>query len=528
MATRNGYQIEELTTDDTNSWLERLSEMILVNEPDDVVDRKKVAILLSNIGPKGYNLLKAWCGTDLPNTKSFAVLNKLLRDHLCPKPPKTSERYKFYQIAQRQGETLGMFLARVREAALYCEFGDFYDNMIADRFIGGLMNHKTRNALLNTEAALTSVQAFEKATAKEAAETSATMLGSNSVNYVGNKHQSDSRVKWTGGGKRPKKTQSTSTSSSVAVCSKCTLKGHTAQNCYTKCRYCKKQGHIVANCMKKNGTGNRRTHTVDVNDSSVEYQTGSGMYYVEAIARESCNVEGKLSVGELHQLNCTNSSNLDELNINGFNISEKLINSSHLKVNKVNNNLDYNGLGKPMVNVVLNNSSVEMELDTGAAVSCMNKSTFVSLKLKSELRPSSKILNMASGQSVSDVSTARVTVKYRGSEHDLLLYVVDGLFPTLFGREWIRVFFGESWLNKFVGDNIHQLRVRKAEHESFVAEIKTSRVFEPGLGEVQGYEACLDLKIGSRPKFCKARPVPFAVKEKMGDTLDKSERERGS
>ena len=94
-----------LTSQDTKSWLEQLVELILVNEPEDVTDGKKVAILLRSIGQKGDDLLRAWCGTDLPNTKTFAVLTKMLTDHLCPTPPKRSERFKFYQVSRRPNES---------------------------------------------------------------------------------------------------------------------------------------------------------------------------------------------------------------------------------------------------------------------------------------------------------------------------------------------------------------------------------------------------------------------------------------
>ena len=54
----------------------------------------------------------------------------------------------------------------------------------------------------------------------------------------------------------------------------------------------------------------------------------------------------------------------------------------------------------------------------------------------------------------------------------------------------------------------------------FVESIKSSSVFEPGVGEVVGYEACLDLKPEARPKFCKARPIPLSVKESVGKSID--------
>ena len=38
-------------------------------------------------------------------------------------------------------------------------------------------------------------------------------------------------------------------------------------------------------------------------------------------------------------------------------------------------------------------------------------------------------------------------------------------------------------------------------------------VFKPGLGTVKGITAKLEMKPDARPKFCKARPVPYALQE---------------
>ena len=184
-----------------------------------------------------------------------------------------------------------------------------------------------------------------------------------------------------------------------------------------------------------------------------------------------------------------------------------------------------NGSEKPLLNVLINDCSVPMELDTGAAVSCISRSKFDSLKLNCKLEPSTRTLSVANGESVQALHVSKVEVKFRDSRHDLILHVIDGKFPTLFGREWIRVFFGDSWLSRLVGDTVHQLKVRASDHERFIASVKESKVFEPGVGLVQGFEAALDLKIGAKPKFCKARPVPFALKEKVGEALDKGEAE---
>ena len=50
---------------------------------------------------------------------------------------------------------------------------------------------------------------------------------------------------------------------------------------------------------------------------------------------------------------------------------------------------------------------------------------------------------------------------------------------------------------------------------------KYEMVFNEGLGTVLGYEAKLVMKENAVPRFCKARPMPYAIKEKIEKELNK-------
>lgn len=52
-----------------------------------------------------------------------------------------------------------------------------------------------------------------------------------------------------------------------------------------------------------------------------------------------------------------------------------------------------------------------------------------------------------------------------------------------------------------------------------------SEVFQDGVGTLTSTKAKLALKEGSQPKFCKARPVPYAIKPKVEIELMRLERE---
>ena len=48
-------------------------------------------------------------------------------------------------------------------------------------------------------------------------------------------------------------------------------------------------------------------------------------------------------------------------------------------------------------------------------------------------------------------------------------------------------------------------------------------VFDKGLGTIKGFKADIKLQDGAKPVFCKARPVPYALHQKVEEELDRLE-----
>ena len=49
-------------------------------------------------------------------------------------------------------------------------------------------------------------------------------------------------------------------------------------------------------------------------------------------------------------------------------------------------------------------------------------------------------------------------------------------------------------------------------------------VFDKGLGTIKGFKADIKLQDGAKPIFCKARPVPYALRQKVEEDLDRLEK----
>ena len=106
---------------------------------NDVTDEKKqTAIFLTVIGNETYSLLRNLLAPESPVGKTVKTLSETLIYHLKLQPIIIAEPYKFYFRNQSENENITEYLAELRKLTLNCDFKDFLDQALRDRFVCGL------------------------------------------------------------------------------------------------------------------------------------------------------------------------------------------------------------------------------------------------------------------------------------------------------------------------------------------------------------------------------------------------------
>ena len=152
-------------------------------------------------------------------------------------PPPTAVRHHVRQ----QGETVAAFVTRLRDLASHCEYGDSAKELIRDRLVCGIRNDHMQRGLLEV-AKLTFEKAFEMALLHEAAE-----QNSRALNAPLDVHRTSTSIKH-----RPRPTDRT-TDRATTACYRCGGR-HLANDCRFRssvCNYCKKKGHIQRVCRSR-------------------------------------------------------------------------------------------------------------------------------------------------------------------------------------------------------------------------------------------------------------------------------------
>ena len=91
-----------------------------------------------------------------------------------------------------------------------------------------------------------------------------------------------------------------------------------------------------------------------------------------------------------------------------------------------------------MIPVTLNENHLDMELDTGAAISVISEITFNAvLKDSSIIQSSDLTLRTYLGKELPVLGTVHVTVGYESQKASLPLVIVKGQGASLFGRNWL-------------------------------------------------------------------------------------------
>ena len=149
-----------------------------------------------------------------------------------------------------------------------------------------------------------------------------------------------------------------------------------------------------------------------------------------------------------------------------------------------------------------------MEVDTGASLSLISHETYQRFWPSRPLEASSVNLRTYSGDQVGVLGGLNVDVSYGDQKAELPLLVVEGSGPSLFGRDWLaRIRL--DWKAIYMV-TCHPVEALLSRHR---------KLFEEGLGTLQGHKAKLYVDPQAIPKFCKARPVPYAMRGKVEEEL---------
>lgn len=152
-----------------------------------------------------------------------------------------------------------------------------------------------------------------------------------------------------------------------------------------------------------------------------------------------------------------------------------------------------------------------MEIDTGSAVTMVSDAIYEKLLQHLPMQPTSLILKTYTGEPVPTKGLIYVTVQMNGQSAKLPLYVVKGNFPALLGC---------SWLEKITLDWAAIRRLGRDDTNLSTVLNKHAEVFKVGLGSMKNIPVKLNIKADSRPKFLKARLVPYAIKPKVEKEIE--------
>uniref|UniRef100_A0A2H1V9U2 SFRICE_009183 n=1 Tax=Spodoptera frugiperda TaxID=7108 RepID=A0A2H1V9U2_SPOFR len=162
--------------------------------------------------------------------------------------------------------------------------------------------------------------------------------------------------------------------------------------------------------------------------------------------------------------------------------------------------------------VLLDGVPAEMEVDSGAAFSIINERTWDRLPPRAAPRPLHTRLRTWNDSRVLVIGQATVTVQYKDIKRDLTVVVAKGSGPNLIGRDWFEALEISVSVNKIFDVDM-----------SVIDKLLTKyrEVFKDELGTYRGKPVSIHLKPNAHPKFLKARPVPYAIKDRVEKEIDR-------
>ena len=303
-----------------SQYIERLEFYFEANGVDNADQQR--AILLSVCGSKTYKLIRNLTMPEKPSDKTFKELVELVQHHENPKPSAIVQRFRFNTRFRKPGESIASYVAELRNISEHCDFQNTLEEMLRDRLVCGINDEQIQRRLL-AESTLDFKKAMKIATAMESAVKNAKDLTHQTASGSDTINRVDEQ--------RQRDQQATRT----VDCGRCGGRHDQCKFRDVECFVCHKKGHIARKCRsRQKGHKSRRGDEVP--------NSGKTSNYLNREEEAEEEVESNYTIYSL-----------------GKQKTEPYV-----------------------VEVLLNEESVKMEVDTGAAMSVISEDTFRALKKK--------------------------------------------------------------------------------------------------------------------------------------------------
>ena len=470
-----------------DQYSERLDMFFLANDiKEDKTDLRK-ALFLSEVGVEIYNVMTDLVSPAKPKDKSLQDLITAIKNHFNPVPLEMSETTKFWRRLQKPDESVAEYSRALRQMAVHCNFGNFLERALRDRFCTGL---NTRNSHVmkkfgNMKAEdvtfakaiqiASTMEMVEREFVQDSQEASVNRIShslSNTSVSVGSDHQITEKGKHYGNKRFPK-----SNSKDSKSCWRCNGK-HPAHACRfknEKCYVCQKFGHISVTC--KEGQRVRAIAEDDKCSDDSEDMYGS----------DEDNEDESLGVYRVYAINSSKRADFK-------------------------------------IPVQIEDIALDMYLDTAADVSLIPEDVYQEKLRHIPVRQSNITLRAYNDEKIPVKGILKVRVKYEKQEHTLPLIVTKGGGkPPLFGKQWLEK-INLDWKKVFCMKSTLSVPALLDKHKE---------LFTEGYGNIVGYKAHIQVQEGARPVYFKPRLLvslcmvePYALKSAVESELDRLEKNR--
>ena len=557
LATRTGQHVDmalarapefDATVESFSAYTRRLEQYFVANDIESSHNVKRRAIFLSAIGPVTFALLEDLIAPVKVSDKKYEDLMKCLKEHFEPSPSTIVARFR---CDREDDASVATYVAQLRRLSRPCQFSaEVLEEMLRDRLVCGIRNPRLQSRLLSESSltlhvALTIAQAYESAVANTSELNRGFPGTSDRVEFQPVNQLAEQRQRLRQWRRQPRGSE---TAGVRARCFRCLNAGHEPATCpfrSRRCYSCGNLGHLRAACRQRSSAVRAvQAESAECSASSAQVVADPAPDNPELLYSGPADEEDVYNlfnvgdiIGSSSQVpaDCGSGSGGD-MEPNGTDSPDSAVSDAAAapaaEVGRHTQSAEDGGpvhhtdgadvaeTSRPrrsrppyFVPVHLNGRALEMELDTGAAVSVCSEKAFRELWPSGgpSLEHCAQTLKTYSGEPLSVCGQAMVDVQYGDVSVCLPLVVVRGDGPCLFGRDWL-AHIKLDWSS---------VCVMKASPlvDAVVAEFP--EVFSGELGCYRGPPVTVEVDPDVRPRFFKPRIVPLAYRQQVEQQLDR-------